>query len=114
METPEGDPALEGNLHRAVELLEEATRKDPAFARAYALLVEAQLKLRLDEPPGAVPAPKAALAQARRLAPDAGETHFAEAQVLYWGDQDFDGALAQLEVAGRSLPKMQTSCACAG
>ncbi len=99
------DPALVGKLRRAIELLEAATRIDPQFAVAYASLVEADLKLYVKTgSPGAIPAAKTALERARRLAPEAGATHLAEAMVLYWADKDSDHALAQLEVAARSLP----------
>ena len=39
-----------------------------------------------------------------RLHPDAGEAHLARAQNLYRGYLDYDGALAELEVAAKTLP----------
>ena len=47
---------------------------------------------------------EAALQAASRLRPDAGETHLARGQNLYWGYRDYDGALAELEVARQTLP----------
>ena len=47
---------------------------------------------------------EAAIQAASRLRPDAGETHLARAQNLYWGYLDYDGALAELEVARQTLP----------
>ncbi len=41
---------------------------------------------------------------ATRLRPDAGETHLARAQYLYYGLRDYAGALAELEIARRALP----------
>lgn len=41
---------------------------------------------------------------ASRLRPDAGETHLARAENLYDGYLDYDGALAELELARQSLP----------
>src|SRR5437773_3801455 len=41
---------------------------------------------------------------AARLQPDAGETHLARARNLYWGYSDYDGALAELEIARQRLP----------
>src|SRR4029434_249695 len=41
---------------------------------------------------------------ASRLRPDAGETHLARAWNLYWGYLDYNGALAELEIARRTLP----------
>jgi serine/threonine-protein kinase len=47
---------------------------------------------------------EAAIQAASRLRPDAGETHLERAGILYGGYRDYDGALAELEVARRSLP----------
>ncbi len=47
---------------------------------------------------------KAALQEAHRLAPEAGETFFAQALYEYYADMDFNRALATLEMAARSLP----------
>jgi tetratricopeptide (TPR) repeat protein len=41
---------------------------------------------------------------ATRLRPDAAETHLARAQYLYYGQRDYAGALAELEIARRALP----------
>ena len=38
------------------------------------------------------------------LRPDAAETHLARAQYLYYGLRDYAGALAELEIARRTLP----------
>src|SRR5260370_38406773 len=47
---------------------------------------------------------EAAVQAASGLRPDAGETHLARGQNLYWGYLDYDGALAELEVARQTLP----------
>src|SRR4029450_11170222 len=47
---------------------------------------------------------EAALQAATRLRPDAAETHLARAQYLYYGLSDYAGALAELEIARRTLP----------
>ena len=47
---------------------------------------------------------EAALQAATRLRPDAGETHLARANYLYYCLRDYNGALAELEMARRSLP----------
>jgi len=44
------------------------------------------------------------LQTARPLAPELGETHFAQAQFYYWGNRDYRHALEALEMAARSLP----------
>jgi tetratricopeptide (TPR) repeat protein len=47
---------------------------------------------------------EAAIEQAFRIRPNASEAHWARAYHLYNGYLDYDGALAELEVARRSLP----------
>ena len=47
---------------------------------------------------------EAAIEAAARLNPNAGETHLARAQNLYWGYFDYNGALAELEIARQTLP----------
>src|SRR5207247_9032296 len=47
---------------------------------------------------------EAAIQAAFRLRPDDGETHLALAWNLYHGHLDYDGALAELEVARQTLP----------
>jgi len=47
---------------------------------------------------------EAAIATAFRLRPDAGEAHLARAQNLYRGYLDYNGALAELEVAAKPSP----------
>ena len=45
-----------------------------------------------------------AIQAAFRLRPDAGEAHLARAEDLYRGYLDYDGALAELEIARQTLP----------
>ena len=47
---------------------------------------------------------EAALKATFQLQPDSGEAHLARARHLYWGYLDYDGALAELEIARRTLP----------
>ena len=95
------------NLTKAVTFLEKAVAQDPAFALAYGKLSEANSHLSLrkeNERPQILSRAQAALDQAQRLAPDAGETHLAQALLFYYRDWNFERALAELEVAARSLP----------
>ena len=57
-----------------------------------------------DHTPARLALAEAALQAASRLRPDAGETHLARAWNLYWGYLDYDGALAELEIARQTLP----------
>jgi TolB-like protein/Tfp pilus assembly protein PilF len=97
----------EQNLRQAIELLNEAVTRDPAFFEAYYQLAYAHenlYSLGIDHTAGRVASAEAALQAAIRLRPDAGETHLARAQYLYFGHRDYANALAELEKARRSLP----------
>ena len=100
------EPASVEIFSNSVNLLEKAVARDPNFALAYCLLVEANLSLHwmYESVAGARERAEAALQAARRLAPEAGETHLAEALFFYWGKRDYDRALESLEKAARSSP----------
>ena len=100
-------PTGEQNLRQAVELLNRAVTRDPAFFEAYYQLafVHGRLySLGLDHTASRLASAEAALQAAIRLRPDAGETHLARANYLYYGPRDYAGALAELENARQSLP----------
>jgi serine/threonine-protein kinase len=91
----------------AVDLLTQAVAHDPSFFDAYCQLARAHgwlYFLGVDHTSARLALAEAALQAASRLRPDAGETHLARGQNLYWGYRDYDGALAELEVARQSLP----------
>jgi TolB-like protein/Tfp pilus assembly protein PilF len=92
---------------QAVDLLNRAVAHDPSFFDAYCELVYVHdwlYFLGVDHTSARLALAEAALQAASRLRPDAGETHLARGQDLYWGYRDYDGALAELEVARQSLP----------
>src|SRR2546423_2328651 len=100
-------PTGEQNLRQAVELLNQAVTRDPAFFEAYYQLafVHGRLySLGFDHTAARLALAEAALQAAIRLRPDAGETHLARANYLYYGRRDYAGALAELERARRALP----------
>jgi len=95
------------NLRQAIELLNQAVARDPAFFEAYYQIVYAHgvaYAVLGDHTPARLALAEAALEAGTRLRPDAGETHLARANYLYYCVRDYNGALAQLEVARRSLP----------
>ncbi len=98
----------EPDLHKAIELLDEAVKRDPSFFDAYCQLAFAHEQLYavsgFDHTPARLALAEAAVQAATRLRPDAGETHLARAQYLYYGLRDYAGALAELEIARRALP----------
>jgi TolB-like protein/Tfp pilus assembly protein PilF len=99
-----GDP----DLRKAIELLDEAVKRDPSFFDAYCQLAYAQETLYatrgFDHTPARLALAEAAVQAATRLRPDAAETHLARAEYLYNGLRDYAGALAELEIARRTLP----------
>ena len=110
METPDLDDDntkfIDDNT-RAVQLLEQAVARDRKFAAAYWALTEANIQLfRSSELPNTDyrTRAEAALQEAQRIAPEAGETLHAQARVIYYGYLDFTRALATLEEAAKSLP----------
>jgi serine/threonine protein kinase/Tfp pilus assembly protein PilF len=99
--------ANEQNLRQAIELLNQAVQRDPGFLEAYYQLAYAHGELYLlgyDRTDARVGLAEAALQAVARLRPDAAETHLARAHYLYRIHRDYDGALAELENARRSLP----------
>ena len=98
---------MKANLLQAADLLNQAIARDPSFFRAYCQLAyahDALYFLGFDHTPARLALAEAAIQAATRLRPDAGETHLARAQNLYWGYLDYDGALAELGVARQTLP----------
>ena len=98
----------EPDLRKAIELLDEAVKRDPSFFDAYCQLADAHETLYAvtgsDHTPARLALAEAAVQAATRLRPDAAETHLARAQYLYYGLRDYAGALAELEIARRALP----------
>src|SRR5438876_9397334 len=96
------------DVRKAIELLDEAVKRDPSLFDAYCQLAYAHEYLYgqtgSDHTPTRLALAEAAVQAATRLRPDAPETHLARAQYLYYGLRDYPGALAQLEIARRGLP----------
>jgi TolB-like protein/class 3 adenylate cyclase/Tfp pilus assembly protein PilF len=98
----------EPDVRKAIELLDEAVKRDPSFFDAYCQLAYAHELLYAvfgsDHTPARLALAEAAVQAATRLRPDAAETHLARAAYLYRGLRDYAGALAELEIARRALP----------
>jgi len=94
-------------LLEAADLLNQAIARDPSFLKAYCLLAFTHDRLYFlgyDHTPARLALAEAAIQQAFRLHPDAGEAHLARADNLYRGYLDYDAALAELEIAAKTLP----------
>src|SRR5947208_4002542 len=100
--------AYDPDVRKAIELLDEAVKRDPAFFDAYCQLAYAHEYLYgqtgSDHTPTRLALAEAAVQAATQLRPDAAETHLARAQYLYYGLRDYAGALAELGIARRGLP----------
>src|SRR5437868_5745773 len=99
--------ATKEDVLQVIDLLNQAVARDPSFFKAYCLLASAHDYLcffGLDHRPPRLAAAEAAVREAFRIRPNAGEAHLARAGHLYNVYLDYDGALAELEIARRSLP----------
>jgi TolB-like protein/class 3 adenylate cyclase/Tfp pilus assembly protein PilF len=96
------------NVEQAISLLEQAISRDPSFFLAYCQLSLAHdqqyFLTGADHTPARIGKAQSALDAALRLRPDAGEAHLARAEFLYRIHLDYDGALAELEIARHTLP----------
>src|SRR5262249_33906045 len=101
------DAAKTADLPQAIDLLNQALARDPSFLQAYCQLAFAHDALywwELDRTPARLAMAEPAVWEALRIRPNAGEAHYARAVHLYRGYRDFDGALAEFEVARKILP----------
>jgi serine/threonine protein kinase/tetratricopeptide (TPR) repeat protein len=102
-----GGTSMEKDLHQAMDLLNQAIVRDPAFVYAYCWLARAHDTLYfqgIDPSAGQLDLANAAIRSALRLRSDSVEAHLALALHLYWGYFDYDHARAELAIAQRSLP----------
>ena len=99
--------SAKAKLLEAADLLDQAIAHDPSFFEAYCELVHTHGLLYffgLDHTPARLALAESAAEAAFRFRPDAGEAHLARAENLYHGHLDYDGALAELDIARQSLP----------
>jgi tetratricopeptide (TPR) repeat protein len=94
-------------LLQAADLLNQALARDPAFFQAYCQLAFVHddiYFLGFERTPARLALAEGAIQGAFRLRPDAGEAHLARAEHLYRGYLDYHGALAELDIAAKTLP----------
>ena len=99
--------STKANLLNAIDLLTQAVAHDPTFFQAYCQLAWTHDQLYsfgFDHTPARLALADAAIQAAFRLHPDGGEAHLARAGHLYRGYRDYDGALTDLQIAGKTLP----------
>src|SRR5881398_3062009 len=105
-----------GTSAKAVPLFEQAIKLDPNFALAYADLSIAQSWLYHSSDPLPAWREKARLNadEALRLQPDLPEGRLALGFSYYYGDRDYERALAEFETARRGLPNEAQAYAAIG
>jgi TolB-like protein len=103
---PTGLKPSDKNLLQAIELLNSAVARDPAFHAAFCELVDAHDSLysESDHTPVRLAAAEGALQRATELRPNAPETHLARGAHLKSAFGDYKGALGELEAARAGLP----------
>jgi len=94
-------------LLKALELLNQAIKRDENFVSAYCYVARANDLLYffdLDPTQDRILLAETAVNAALRLRPNSAEAHFAKADFLFRCHRDYDGALAELAVARPGLP----------
>jgi TolB-like protein len=97
----------QGGYLEAIDYLNQALARDPSFVQAYCLLAHAHDDLYfygIDHTPERLRQAETAVDTALRLDRESGEAHLARAEHLYHGYRDYDRALAEIEIAARTLP----------
>ena len=99
---------------KAIPLFEQAIKLDPNFAAAFAglSLVESWIYHSFDPTPGRREKARLNADEALRLQPDLPEGHLALGFSYYYGDRDYERALAEFEIAKRGLPNDVRSLFC--
>jgi tetratricopeptide (TPR) repeat protein len=102
-----GLSADNSNFEPAARAYGEAVALDPSFALAWAYLSCTHSLIYwsgIDPTPRRLAAAKEALDHAVALNPNLAETHLALGYYRYYGARDFSGALAEFQLAEKSLP----------
>ncbi len=95
-----------GNFSKGINLLKDATQRDPKFALGFCLIAKAHDFLYsdgLDQTPERRALGDAAVNEAVRLRPDLSEVHLTLAFHLYSCYRDFERARVQIAMAARGL-----------
>ena len=101
---------------KAEQLFEQATKLDPNFAAALADLSIVQSWLYHGDDPVPARREKASryAKEALRLQPDLPEGHLALGYSYYYGDRDYERALAEFEIAKQDLPNQSEAYSAIG
>jgi serine/threonine-protein kinase len=101
-----GPDMFRDDSRKAEQLYEQAIKLDPNFAAAFACLsmVESWAYHTFDPTSARRERARVTADQALRLQPDLPEGHLALGFSYYYGDRDYERALAEFEIAKRDLP----------
>jgi TolB-like protein/Flp pilus assembly protein TadD len=101
-----GPDMFSDDSRKAEQLYEQAIKLDPNFAAAFACLsmVDSWAYHTFDPTPARRERARVTADQALRLQPDLPEGHLALGFSYYYGDRDYERALAEFEIAKRDLP----------
>jgi len=101
-----GPDMFRDDSRKAEQLYEQAIKLDPNFAAAFACLsmVESWAYHTFDPTSARRERARVTADQALRLQPDLPEGHLALGFSYYYGDRDYERALAEFEMAKRGLP----------
>jgi TolB-like protein/Flp pilus assembly protein TadD len=93
-------------LKQSEQLYERATKLDPNFALALARFsqLESWILHTFDSTPARREKARALAERALQLQPDLPEAHLALGFSYYYGDENYDAALSEFEIAQRGLP----------
>jgi TolB-like protein/class 3 adenylate cyclase/Tfp pilus assembly protein PilF len=91
---------------KAVQFLDQAIARDPAFLLAHCQLAYAHdyIYFNIDHTETRLALAETSVRAAVRLQPDSGETHLAQAIHFYWGYRNYSQAREELAKAQRTLP----------
>ena len=95
------------DFFEAVQLLDQAITRDPAFILAHCQLASINSNIysfNYDHTETRLALAEARLRAARRLQPDAGATHLAQAAYLYYGSRNYEEARKELANAQWTFP----------
>jgi TolB-like protein/Tfp pilus assembly protein PilF len=91
---------------KAVQLLDQAIARDPAFLLAHCQLAYAHdyIYFNIDHTETRLALAETSVRAAVRLQPESGETHLAQATHFYWGYRNYSQAREELAKAQHALP----------
>src|SRR5215471_20630181 len=103
---PFGAEMVRDDARKAEQLYEQAIKLDPNFAAAFACLsmVQSWVYHSFDPIPAYREKARFTADEALRLQPNLPEGHLALGFSYYYGDRDYERALAEFEIAKRDLP----------